>query len=334
MLNIGFIGTGGMGRYQCAAFDKVRSVKVFAGADPAAASRKAFAKAHPDARVYRDHRDLLADTDVDAVVVASPTGYHKSLVIDVLRSGRPAMTEKPMALSVADCHRMLDAAGKTRQKLMVAHCRRFDPQWGTMAKAIASGVIGQPVLWRAVAAHVFRVAPWFMDEKLGGGPMIDGLVHNYDFANLMFGEPQYVQASAIKLSRHSATDTATAIVHYARGCQLLASWSWSVPGKSSFDLLGPRGCLTEGAGELTPPKSDGDRYGYWCHTNLTGKQRLLKFRKDGKDMYQAQAEHFRDYVTGKQKRCIASGEQSLKAVAVAEAILKAGKSGRSRQVKW
>lgn len=334
MLNIGFIGLGGMGLYQCDAFNDTRGLKVFAGADLAAASRKKFAAQYPTARVHQDHHDLLADTDVDAVVVATPSAFHKPQVIDVMRSGRPVMTEKPMALKVTDCHRMLDVAAKTKQKLMVAHCRRYDPDWGAMAKVVADGTLGRPILWRHMMATVFRVAPWFLDKKIGGGPMIDGAVHNHDFANLMFGKPEAVQAGSIKLSKSSAVDTATAIVHYPRGNQMMLSWSWGAHGSNAFDVLGPRAGLTNGTGQLTPPKSDGDRYGYWCVTDDNRRQRLIKYRRDGKSMYHRQAEHFRDWINGKVKRCNTPGTTAIQAVAVAEAIFKSAEKGTTQKVKW
>ena len=67
-----------------------------------------------------------------------------------------------------------------------------------------------------------------MDDKLGGGPLIDGAVHTYDYANYMFGKPDKVLSSSIKLNRKlTATDTGSAVVRYKSGNQLMISWSWA-----------------------------------------------------------------------------------------------------------
>ena len=303
MINVGFVGVGDMGRAQCKTFESVAGCRVAAGSDVSAKSRKTFEAMFPAAAVYSDHKKLLADTSIDAVVIGAPTLFHKDIAIAAMQSGRPVMTEKPMARTVADCRRMIDVSKKTRQLLMVAHCRRFDPDWLTFAKIFNSGRLGKPVVWRQTAGHEFQLSPWFLDAKIGGGPMIDGAVHNYDFANYLFGKPGSVQASSIKLRDCTAVDTATAIIRYASGNQLTMSWSWATGMSSAHDVLGPKGSMAFGAAGVEPPKSDGQRYGYYTVVNRkTGKPSLVKFRRDQADMYQRQAKHFLDCITGKVKK--------------------------------
>ena len=298
----------------------------------AAASRDRFLSQYPEAKVYDNHRRLLADPKVDAVVVAVPTGYHQAAASDALKAHIPVLLEKPMARTAAQCRRLIEDSEKYRTLLMVAHCRRYDPNWGMMAKQIASGRLGSPVLWRSVSAGL-GPGRWFMDDRLGGGPLLDGAVHNYDFANLMFGDPDSVVSSSIKLNPGvTAVDTGCAVVRYRSGHQLLMSWSWATRGCALGDVIGPKGYLQFDTGDLTPPRQEAKQFDYCCITDLKGKQRLVKAPKEP-TMFVRQARHFLECVRGRAE-CQTPGTEAIKAVAVGEAVLKAGPEGKSRKVTW
>src|SRR5687767_922596 len=97
MLNIGFIGLGGMGMGQVRAFAQVEGCRVAAGADPAAGAQARFKEEFPEAEVYPDYRALLKQSKADAVVVVVPTLYHKDIAIAAMQAGRAVLCEKPMA---------------------------------------------------------------------------------------------------------------------------------------------------------------------------------------------------------------------------------------------
>jgi predicted dehydrogenase len=225
---------------------------------------------------------------------------------------------------------MIQVAEKTGLLLMVAHCRRFDKDWGKMAQIISQGLLGRPLLWRSVSAGI-GPGRWFMYDKEGGGPLIDGAVHNYDFAHVLFGDPDSVVASGIKLTRRSAVDTATAVVQYKSGDQFMISWSWGVRGDGAHDILGPKATLFFGPGDMKPPDERG--YAYFRVWPLNKEPKLIKFKYDGLDMYTGEDQHFIDCLNGKSK-CHSPATDSIKAVAVAEAILKAARRGGSQKVRW
>lgn len=170
-----------------------------------------------------------------------------------------------------------------------------------------------------------------MDDQRGGGPLIDGAVHNYDFGNFMFGDPVSVLASSIKLTRRSAVDTATAVVRYAPGDQLMVSWAWGPRGDSAHDVMGPKGTLLFDHGGMAPANEKGYAY---LRVWPNGKDmKLIKFTYNGLDMYIEEDRHFISCIT-EGKACEAPGTESIKAVAVAEAILKAAPKGGMRKVVW
>jgi predicted dehydrogenase len=329
---VGFIGVGGMGLCQAKAFAQVAGCAVSAGADVSDASLTKFAAEFPKATVDEDYRRLLACPGIDAVVIALPTGLHRGAAEAALKAGKPVLLEKPMARTVAECRSLNATARKTRTLLMVAHCRRYDPHWGAWARVVKSGRLGAPILWRHAMAGI-GPGRWFMDDKLGGGPLFDGAVHNYDFANWVFGDPVSVLASSVKMDRRvTAIDTASAIVRYKSGNQLLVSWSWSARGGNLHDIIGPRGFIQFGTGGIQVPEAEKATHNYCCLTDAKGKQHLISSRR-AEEMYLHQARHFLDCIRGKVK-CRTPGTEALKAIAVAEAIQKAAPQGKERKVCW
>jgi predicted dehydrogenase len=170
-----------------------------------------------------------------------------------------------------------------------------------------------------------------MDDRIGGGPLMDGAVHNYDFANFVFGDPDSVVASEIKLTNRSAVDTATAVVQYRSGDQLMMCWAWGPRGDHTHDILGPKATLLFGPGDMKPANEEG--YAYYRLWPNGKDMELIKLKYSGLDMYIGEDQNYIDCLQGKAK-CLAPGTDSVKAVAVAEAILKAARSRGTRPVKW
>jgi predicted dehydrogenase len=327
MINIGFIGLGGMGRYQASAFKQLSECKIAAGSDPDGAARAEFGKLCPGAAVYIDYKDLLADMNVHAVVVAVPTGLHCQTVIDALKADCAVMVEKPMARTVVECQQMLDAADRAGKLLMVAHCRRFDVDWGTFANIYRAGRLGEQVLWRSVRGGIGPRNPWFMDHNMGGGPLFDGAIHDQDFGNWLFGDPDSVMGSSVKMDpKSSAIDTASAIIRYKNGSQMMLSWSWAVPGQSLHDVLGPKNTFVFNSSVTTP---DGMKAHFLLDAD--GNKEFISF--EPKDMYVTQAQHFLDCLRNRIE-CGSPGSEAIKAVAVGDGILQACKKNELVKIRW
>jgi predicted dehydrogenase len=333
MVHVGFIGLGVMGLQQVTAFAQVKGCRIVAGADPSDSARAALLKQAPDAAVFDSYHAMLKSGLVDAVVVCVPTGLHREVATDVMRSGRPVLLEKPAARTVGECRKLLAESERTRQLCMVAHCRRYDPDWLAVAKVVGQGTLGRPVIWRDLAT-VKGPRGWFMDDRLGGGPLLDGAVHNYDFANLLFGEPVQVVGSGIQLTSHTAVDTATAIVHYAGGDQLVMAWSWAgtATGARVREIQGPRGALTFGPGPLASPDLDTRKHVFHCLTQADDPRHKL-IRSPRKCMYVEQARHFLACLA-ERETCRTPLSEALKAVAVGEAVLKVARKPGITAVRW
>jgi predicted dehydrogenase len=148
---------------------------------------------------YADAAELLADPKVDLVDLCVPNDEHAELAIRALEAGKHVLVEKPIALSVADADRMLDAARTNQKLLMVAHVLPFFPEFAFALDAVHTGRYG-----KLKAAHLTRVISkpdWSSgigDAARSGGPAIDLHIHDTHFIGLLAGVPQAVRSRGVR----------------------------------------------------------------------------------------------------------------------------------------
>ncbi len=202
---VAIVGFGFMGKTHYGAWRKARGSKVVAVCDSNLAQLKAKVVGNirgaadnsqlpPTVKVWEIVDDMLAAGGFDIVDITLPTALHPDMSVKALKAGYHVLCEKPMALNLADCDRMLKAAKSAGRKLMIAHCVRFEPAYAYIRSAVKDGRYG-----RLVAAHFTRyIAPpkwspkgcdWFFDESRSGGVFLDAHIHDADFILGTFGVP-------------------------------------------------------------------------------------------------------------------------------------------------
>ena len=92
--------------------------------------------------VYNDYREALKNDEIDAVIVVTPTRFHKDIVCAAANAGRHIFCEKPMASSPEECDEMIESCRKNNVKLQIGFMRRFDKNFKRGREIIDSGVIG------------------------------------------------------------------------------------------------------------------------------------------------------------------------------------------------
>ncbi len=144
-------------------------------------------------RTYSELSDLLADEAIDLVDVTLPPAAHARVTTLALGRGKHVFCEKPMALSVAECRRMLGAAKRSGRQLYVGHVLPYFPEYAWALKTIASGKYGRVrggSFKRVIAEPRWLKNFWLADQV--GGPMLDLHVHDAHFIRLVFGLPRSV----------------------------------------------------------------------------------------------------------------------------------------------
>ncbi len=331
MLNIAFIGCGGIARHHAGLLKTLKNARIAAAADPVLAATQSFAADYDVPETFTDYARMLKLDHIDAVWVCTPTYLHPAPVLAAARAGKHVFCEKPMALKLADARRMAAACQRHDVRLTIGFVRRFDTEWNKFGQVIQSGAVGRPAIWRSLSSGR-PGPPWFRDENKGGGPLMDAGVHNYDTALRIFGPAESVQASSLQFDSTSVgADTTSAIVNFASGDQLALIWSWgAAPGSridGLHDVMAPNGSLQFGMKAAEAPKNyDPDKQGAFTLQAGNGKQRVFPYRRQ--NMFLEQAKHV--------VRCFSRGEQPLvtptdgiEALKVAAAVLKSGKTRRT-----
>ena len=145
MVKVGIIGAGIFGMQHAAAIAAQPNAEVVAASRTNQKALDVFTKKF-GVRGYTDYSDLIANYEVDAVVIATPHHLHTEIVIDAAQSGKHILLEKPMALSLAECDQMVAVTQKAGVKFMVGHNNHFIPAYIRAKEIIASGEIGEIVL--------------------------------------------------------------------------------------------------------------------------------------------------------------------------------------------
>ncbi len=189
-LKIGIAGIGVGAAEILPAIDSMPELDLYAGADVVAETRQRFVERYPNARTYDSVEKMCSDPEVEAVWIASPNRFHAEHAVMAAEHGKHVVVEKPMALSIEQAERMIEAADKAGVKLLAGHTQSFSLPIRTMRKIIASGELGQ---LRAI--HILAYSDWMLrprtadelDVSQGGGVPYRQVPHQADSIRLLGG---------------------------------------------------------------------------------------------------------------------------------------------------
>jgi len=127
-LRIGLIGCGGISQIaHLPALKKADNVELVAVSDVAKDLAEMAARRYYVPEVYGDFREMLEKSDIDAVLVATHHAYHAEISIECMRAGKHVLCEKPLAMTVEECERIVEASEGTGRQLQLACMKRYDP---------------------------------------------------------------------------------------------------------------------------------------------------------------------------------------------------------------
>lgn len=169
---------------------------------------------------YGSYEELVNDSTIDAIYIATPHPAHHDNVILALNAGKPVLCEKPFAVNAAEAQAMVDAASHNKVALMEAMWARFLPHYAKVREIIASGVLG-PIL-SIHADHGQRLAdqniPRLVDPHLAGGALLDLGIYPISFAHMILGNPQLIKSTAVMTDK--GVDAQTSMIFtYDNGAQ-------------------------------------------------------------------------------------------------------------------
>jgi predicted dehydrogenase len=248
----GLIGAGDIVRKRVAeALRDVRGCELVAVSRARADLVDSFAHEIGARRGYPRWRDLAADPDVHAVYVATPVHLHAEQTVAAAEAGKHVLCEKPMAMDVAECDRMIAACRASGVRLGIAYYRRFYPVVRRIGEILESGEIGEPVWAQMTAFEPFNPGPgtpraWLVQpSQSGGGPMADFGCHRLEVLLHLLGPVRRVTSVVASVILHrDVEDTAAALLQFERGpCAMLAVTHAAADRQDTMDLFGTRGSV-------------------------------------------------------------------------------------------
>ena len=187
-IRVGIIGLGRSGwSIHADAIAEHDGFDVAAVADPVE-ERRQEAQQRFGCTTYTDPEPLLADADVEVIVVASPSHTHVPLTIGALDAGRHVVVEKPMAETAAEIDDMIAAAERADRVLTCYQPRRLDADLEYVQEVLASGRLGELVMLRRTLHRFTRRADWQTLRKYGGGEISNTVPHLLDQVLLLVAD--------------------------------------------------------------------------------------------------------------------------------------------------
>lgn len=192
----------------------------------------------------------------DAVVITTPTFTHKPLALLAAEAGKHIFCEKPMALTLAECDAMIEAAERNGVFLQLGFMRRFDPEFVAAAERIQAGEIGRPMMIKSLTHGPGLPPPWARDLKTSNGMLAEVNSHDWDCIRWLMGSnPQRVytevanfKGAALGVDTPNFYDNALVTIRFENGG--LGSISSVCPCEYGYDarveIIGERGIMQIG----------------------------------------------------------------------------------------
>ena len=192
--NVAIIGAGTISESHLKAYQQIPGIYVKTICDMNTALAESRAKQYGIANFCADYKDVLADPEIDAVSIVTPTFTHKAIVMAALTAGKHVMCEKPPALTYADALECEETAKKAGKVLLYGFVLRFYGTYRYLKQYIAEGGLGD--IYYAEASRMqncSQIGGWFRDKtKSGGGCLIDAAIHQLDLMLYFMGYPKVI----------------------------------------------------------------------------------------------------------------------------------------------
>jgi myo-inositol 2-dehydrogenase/D-chiro-inositol 1-dehydrogenase len=324
-VGVALIGSGRMGSYHAETVSRrLPGARLVAVADPAPGAADKLATGLDADRAYTDAAQLWTDPDVDAVVIAAPARFHADLVVAAAKAGKGVFCEKPMAVTLADADRAIDAVRAAGVVLQVGFNRRFAPDWRATRALLDAGDLGTPRLLRSVTRDPGGFDPARVPPNT---IFLETLIHDFDTLRFLNPGAEAVEVYAVADALvepdwrdRGLLDTALVTVRFDNGAAgtaeacFEAAYGYDVRG----EILASGGMATMGDGRRTTMTFSG-RSGRITET-VRGDQELFA------GAYTAELAAFVDAVrTG--TRPAVTGEDARAALAIALAAAESARTG-------
>nr|MDO8115655.1 Gfo/Idh/MocA family oxidoreductase [Candidatus Sigynarchaeota archaeon] len=341
-INVGIIGSGFIADHHALAYSQLPNVEIVAVSsllDKQASDM--MSKYKIKGKYFKDYKDLLK-LDLDAVSICLPNYLHEQVTVDVLQSGAHALVEKPLARTVEEGKRMLDAETSARKKIFYCENNMYAPTFVKVKEVIDEGALGNIYMGRGKEQHSGPHSAWFYKKnEAQGGALIDLGIH--DIACLVwyldcdvkevFCQTRTTIEDRGAFGKCEVEDNAVGILYFENGAQVVIEESWTAPGgyDMRFELFGTKGHI-----KVAPTFSNlmsvysETGYGYAVEKASSTKGWTFPVPAEAWNFgYPQEVKHFIECIQ-QQEQPLTGGAYGLKILNIVETMYK---SARSRKIE-
>jgi glucose-fructose oxidoreductase len=275
---------------------------------------------------YAESRDLFSSGEIDAVYIALPNSQHAAWTIRAAEAGLHVLCEKPLAVSVHDCERMIEACERNHVQLMTAYRLHFERCNLEVADLVRKKRIGDARYFDAQFSMQVKDGNIRVDRELGGGPEYDIGIYCLNAARYVFAaEPTHIFATASNSGDkrfREVPETVHVLMKFPGNRVANFICSFGAADRSRYEVVGTKGSVV-----VDPAFEYAEGLGY--ELTVGEKKQRKKFAKS--DQFAPELVHFVDCLRARRKP-EPSGKEGLIDVAIIEAIHRSMHSGRWESV--
>ena len=340
------IGAGMIGKVHAKTAAQIEECECVAICDPDPSKEQVASEL--GTKYYSNYKEMVEKETLDGVIIGLPNEMHEPVGTYCASKGLHLFVEKPIAHSVESARKLIASTHENNVRLLIAHHRRFNPMVVATREVVKSGelgnIVGISILWCMYKPSEYFIAgPW--RKKKGGGPILINTIHEIDNLRYIYGDIERVYAEvSSKTRKFEVEDTVSISLRFTDGtlASILMSdaapslWGYECtmgenpffyPTKGNiYHYLGTKASLTF-PGMKKVYYADSSKVG-WQHP-ITTEQLNIK----SSDPYPDQLKHFCKVVKGEEEPRT-SGEDALKTLQVAMAVLKSGETSQPITMKY
>ncbi len=331
-LSVGVVGLG-VGRRFVEAFTAHPHTNVTAVCGKETDVLAAVSREHAIPRCYEDYADVVADDDVDLVVIATPHALHASMAVQALHAGKHVIVEKPMCVSLHECEAMVRAVEESGKLLAVDQVLRFYPYYQSVKAHVDQGGLGE--IYYAEADYLHNTTRLIRERTVWRGsaehshyPILGGGSHSLDMLRWLVGDVDRVHCEAAQraMPDFAFPDCMIATLHFANGAVGKCTTSYGLVRDTMHNLVlfG-----TEGSIERARGRQDRDKqFRASAEHEFSEDEWPVPFQPPGGKPIAAVVDHVYECVTnGRQP--LTSVWEGANTVSVALAAIESWKTGKA-----
>jgi predicted dehydrogenase len=252
---IGVIGLGGIAQLvHLPILSKLGNVEITAVAETNKNRLKTVGEKFGITKLYHDYKEILANENVDAVIIATPTNTHAEIAVECLKAKKHVLIEKPIAINLAEAKAINEAAKKSKKQMMIGMNLRYRPDAMMMKSLVNSGELGEIFYIRCGwLRKQSSEQKWFLNKnQSGGGVIIDLGILILDLALWILKDKKMKSVTVQKFNHNTkdVEDSAVGMVRFENDQIVSFEVSWGL--HSEWDKFHLAAFGTEGTAHLNP----------------------------------------------------------------------------------